>query len=746
MPLMDRGNDVSEVSTPAPERAERVDILVVDDNRKNLLAIEELLNDPGLNVVRAQSGVEALRRLLAQDFALALLDIQMPELDGFQTAEIIRSRDRSRHMPIIFLTAFSRSDEQISRGYELGAVDFLFKPISPFVLRAKVAAFVDLFRKTEEIKRQGRLLREIEKREYERQLAEANQRWEAERLREEMIKERRAAETLARTVAERERAEAALQASNRRLELLADLAGRLLLGPRPEDLLATLCGQLAEHLGLEVYCNYLVDGAGLRLGAHGGPGTAEALVDAPVGPLSAEVAETRAARVAERVQSSNDPALALARGLGLRACACFPLLAQEHLLGTLAFGTATRDAVAADDLAVLRVVCDQVAMALERARLIDELSVRNRALAEDDRRKDEFLAMLAHELRNPLAPIVNSVHVLRRPETTPDVAARATAAIDRQVRHLARLVDDLLDLARITSGKIELRFAPVTLASIVDQAVQTCAPLLQQRDQHLSVSLPDHEVALLADATRLTQVAANLINNAARYSPPGSPIRVDCAVEGAEAVIRVSDEGIGIEPEMISRIFELFVQSDRRPDRSQGGLGLGLTLVRRLVELHRGTVTARSEGLTRGSVFEVRLPISGAPAPASEAPPPPRAERPRRSVVLVEDNADVRESMQICLESWGHAVASADDGPSGVELVLARRPDVALVDIGLPGLDGHQVAAAIRARAPDLPVRLIALTGYGRPSDRELALASGFDDHLVKPVDLDRLQEVLAET
>lgn len=216
---------MSDASAEATEHAsERVDILVVDDNRNNLLAIEELLADLGLNVLRARSGVEALRCLLAQDFALALLDIQMPELDGFQTAEIIRSRDRSRHMPIIFLTAYGRSDEQISRGYELGAVDFLFKPIVPFVLRAKVAAFVDLFRKTEEIKRQARLLRDIEKREYERQLVEANQRWEAERLREEMIKERRVAETLARTVTERERAEVALQASNRRLELLADLA------------------------------------------------------------------------------------------------------------------------------------------------------------------------------------------------------------------------------------------------------------------------------------------------------------------------------------------------------------------------------------------------------------------------------------------------------------------------------------------------------------------------------------------
>ena len=738
---------MSDASSEATERAtERVDILVVDDNRNNLLAIEELLGDLGLNVVRAQSGVEALRCLLAQDFALALLDIQMPELDGFQTAEIIRSRDRSRHMPIIFLTAYGRSDEQISRGYELGAVDFLFKPIVPFVLRAKVAAFVDLFRKTEEIKRQSRLLRDIEKREYERQLVEANQRWEAERLREEMIKERRVAETLARTVAERERAEVALQASNRRLELLADLASRLLLGPHPEELLGTLYGQLSEHLHLEVYSNYLVDGPGLRLAAHAGPAdVVEGLRASPVDPLAEQVAAQRVARVAEDVQRSDDPALALARAVGLRACACFPLVAQDHLLGTLTFGTRTRDALAHDDVAVLRVVGDQVAMALERTRLIDELSVRNRSLAEDDRRKDEFLAMLAHELRNPLAPIVNSVQLLRLPDASPEVSARACAIIDRQVRHMARLVDDLLDLARITSGKIELRFAPVTLASIIEHAVQTSAPLLQQREQRLSVTLPPEEVTLFADATRLAQVAANLINNAARYSPAGAPVRVDCAVEGGEAVIRVSDEGIGIEPEMLSRIFELFVQSDRRPDRSQGGLGLGLTLVRRLVEMHRGSVTAHSEGLSRGSVFEVRLPISG-PATALAPERQPATGRASRRVVLVEDNADVRESMQICLESWGHTVETADDGPSGLELVLRRRPEVALIDIGLPGLDGHQVAAAVRARAPELSVRLIALTGYGRPSDRELALASGFDAHLVKPVDLDLLQSVLTET
>ncbi len=726
------------------ENETKVDILIVDDNTKNLLALEAMLESLGQNIVRAESGTQALRHLLDGDFALALLDIQMPELDGFETAQIIRSRERSQHMPIIFLTAFSKDDAQISQAYELGAVDFLFKPIVPFILRSKVQAFVDLYRKTAEIKRQALLLREVEHREHERRLVEAAQLWEAERLREEMIKERNVAATLAR-------AEAALQVSNRRLSVLSDVANRLLVGDRPKDFLDTLYGQVSALLRLEVYLNYLVldDGETLALGAFGGldPDGSRATLEAEGEPLARQVAASRQRVVAEQVQRSQEGSLAVAREMGLDAYVCFPLVAQDRLLGTLSFGTRNRAAFEPDDLAVMQVVCDQVAIALERARLIAELSVRNQELANADRRKDEFLAMLAHELRNPMAPIVNAVQLLRMPGSSGELTTRAVDVLDRQSGHMVRLIDDLLDLSRITHGKIELRREPVTLASVVSHAIQTSAPLMEQRQHRFTTTLPEQEITLFADRTRLSQVIANLLNNAAKYSPPGSPIALVAERQGDDVLIFVRDRGIGISPDMLGDVFGLFVQSDRTADRALGGLGIGLTLVKNLVEMHGGAVSAQSAGLGKGSEFSVRLPTADeltAGAPSSKESRPPSL-RPRSCrVTVVEDNEDIRETMKDLLESKGYEATTAYDGPSGVEAVLSIRPDVAFIDIGLPGLDGYHVVAAIRERAPELKTLLVALTGYGRPEDRERALAAGFDAHLVKPVtsaDLLRLIE-----
>lgn len=736
--------------TPVRDGDGKVDILLVDDDPKNLFALEAMLSDLGQNLVRATSGVEALRRLLEQDFALALLDIQMPGMDGFQTAALIRARERSRHMPIIFLTAYDKSDDQISQGYELGAVDFLFKPIVPAILRAKVRAFVDLSRKTEEVKRHALLLREVKQREHDRRLQEAAQRGEAERLREEMIKERRLAETLAHTVAERHRAEVALHASNDRLRFLSEMANRLLVGERPKELLHTLYRDLSAHLNLEVYFNYLLahDGRTLRLEAYSGvePAEAEAISTLQLGEsLSGTVALTRRPIIAEDIERSDDPTLASVRRLGITTHACFPLVAQERLLGTLSFGSRRRAAFAPDDIAVMQVACDQVAVSLERARLIEELSLRNHDLADADRRKDEFLAMLAHELRNPMAPIVNAVHLLRLPQAKGPVVQRALDAIDRQVGHMVRLVDDLLDLSRINTGKVELRKERVSLATIIDHAVQTSAPLMQKLQHEFVVSMPPDDLWLIADRTRLTQVVANLLNNAAKYSPPGGRVDLIGVRDGLEVVLTVRDRGVGIRPDMLDSVFGLFVQSDRTADRSQGGLGIGLTLVRSMVEMHGGSVSAHSEGLGRGSEFVVRLPIVDARSMPPPPPYPPALEPPARAlrVMVVEDNADVRETMRDFLQLSGHEVTVAVDGPSAVDALIAERPDVALVDIGLPGLDGYQVLATLREREARLPTVFIALTGYGRPQDRQRAFEAGFHDHLVKPVDSDALLRLL---
>ncbi|HRI53322.1 MAG TPA: hybrid sensor histidine kinase/response regulator, partial [Pseudomonadota bacterium] len=568
-----------------PQLEARANVLIVDDNPNNLLALEAILAELDANLVRAGSGTEALRRILDQDFAAILLDIQMPGMDGFETATLIRQRERSRAIPIIFLTAFPSNDTQVFQGYSIGAVDFLFKPIVAATLKTKVSVFVELFKKTEEIKRQEALLREIQAREHEQKLVEARQRWQAERLRE----------------------------SNERLKLLADIANRLLTEDHPEKFLGTLYAQIAAHLGLEIFLHYRVDesGSALVLETSGGlataPGTScHRLAFGQDG--SGAAAQHRQRVVLEDIQGTADPRAQVSRELGLSAFASFPLLAQQRLMGVLSFGTRSRAYLKTDELAVLQVICDQVAMTMERARLIGELQRRADELAEVDRRKDQFLAMLAHELRNPLAPIVNALEIMRLREEPDPVYVRARSAMERQVRHMVHLVDDLLDVSRISTGKVTLRQEPVVLADIVQQAVETSRPLINKRNHSLAIDLPRETVRMFADRTRLSQVISNLLNNAAKYTDPGGRITLGCERDAAEIVIRVRDTGIGISPELLPRVFDLFVQADRAADRALGGLGIGLTVAQRLVQMHGGSLTARSKGLGQGSEFVVRLP------------------------------------------------------------------------------------------------------------------------------------------
>ena len=566
------------------------DILVVDDNPSNLLAIEAALSGLGLNLVTAQSGADALRWLLERDFALILLDIEMPSMDGYETARLIRGRLRTRHVPIIFVTAFSRDDRDVLEGYALGAVDFLFKPIVAEVLRAKASVFVELRRQADEVARQAELLRDAERQDHARRMAEERQRWEAEALREQMEKERRGAAAMAQEA-------------------------------------------------------------------------------------------TELARTVERLE--------------------------------------------------------QVEADLKRYSL---------ELEEADRRKDEFLALLGHELRNPLAPIVTSIELLRSRSIPDPVVQRACQALDRQVAHLTRLVDDLLDVSRITSGKIELRRQRVALADIVDRAIALSQPELDARQQALELEV-DRDVAVDVDITRLIQVVSNLLLNAAKYSEPGRVVRVRATRDGGEATLSVVDQGRGIEPEMLQRIFTSFVQVKA----GGGGLGVGLTLARRLVEMHGGSIHARSPGIDQGSEFEVRIPLSAAAsavvAVAAEVSASFVLERAgdadRMRIVVIDDNDDIRETMQQLLQSLGHEVDVAADGLSGVALVLKERPQVALVDIGMPGLDGYQVAQKLRAELDPSQLRLVAMTGFGQSSDRDRALAAGFDSHLIKPARTEQIQRAL---
>ncbi len=518
---------------------ESVNILLVDDQPAKLLSYEAVLAELGENLIKASSAREALDHLLRTDIALVLVDVCMPELDGFELAALIREHPRFQKTAIIFISAILLTDLDRLKGYQYGAVDYVPVPVVPEILRAKVSIFAELYRKT-------------------RQLEQMNH-------------------------------------------------------------------QLEE-------------------------------------------------RVAERTA--------------------------------------------------------------ELQASMTRLSASEEALKDADRRKDEFLAMLAHELRNPLAPVRNAVEIMRTRAPGDPELRWCRDVIERQVDQLTRLVDDLLDVSRITRGSIRLQLAPVDLATVVTGAVETSRPLIDARRHQLSVELPADPVRIEGDLARLTQVVANLLNNAAKYQEEGGQIRLQVESDGQEAVIRVRDHGMGIPPEMLAKVFDLFSQLEGTVDRAQGGLGIGLSLVKNLVEMHRGRVEALSEGRGLGTEVVVRLPClaSGIGAGAgAEAGVAAEAPRPCLSILVVDDNQDGAESMARLLRRAGHGVQVAYDGREALEMATAGRPAVVLLDIGLPEMDGYQVCQRLRQEGLSGAL-IVAMSGYGQDEDRRRSQQAGFDHHLVKPV------------
>jgi signal transduction histidine kinase len=371
----------------------------------------------------------------------------------------------------------------------------------------------------------------------------------------------------------------------------------------------------------------------------------------------------------------------------------------------------------------------------------DLLAERERGM----RQRDEFLAMLAHELRNPLAPIRNAVYLLGTLGYKDALFEKSRAMIGKQARHITRLVDDLLDVSRLELGKVELQRQALDLNECAEAAIEACSPVVTEHRHEVQLRRHPEPVVVEADPVRLEQAIANLLVNAAKFTPAGGKIRVEVGVDDGEAIVAVADNGMGIRAEMLDRIFDLFAQSDVTIARTEGGLGIGLTLVKRLVELHGGKVKASSEGQGKGARFEARLPLSRAVAFTREARSGAVARAARR-VLVAEDGADTRESLGLILRTWNHHVDFAADGPEAVRKARELHPDVALIDIGLPGFDGYEVAREIRGEGTGWArsVRLVALTGYGQASDRERAIAAGFDVHLLKPVDPLELQGVIA--
>ena len=379
-----------------------------------------------------------------------------------------------------------------------------------------------------------------------------------------------------------------------------------------------------------------------------------------------------------------------------------------------------------------------------RKELEESLRRQAEALRQIDQRKDEFLAMLAHELRNPLASLLNAANALRLSGIRDDNVADATDIVERQVKYMVRMVDDLLDVTRISLGKLELRKQRFDLAAAITQAAQISRPLIEARKHELTVHLPAQSLCLEADRARVEQMLVNLLTNAAKYSDPGGKISVMAAREEDWAVLRVRDTGVGIPRDMLLRIFGLFTQLDSTRARSGGGLGIGLTLVHRLVKMHGGEVTAHSDGPGRGSEFVLKLPIGNAQQRPGDSEKDRQTNQvPPRHILLIEDNADGRVTLQRLLQLLGHRVDIAEDGVRGVAAALANRPQVALIDIGLPTMDGYEVAEKIRAELGK-KIFLIALTGYGQTNDRRRALEAGFDAHVTKPVDITELSALLA--
>ena len=521
-------------------------ILVVNDDANSLFALTSLLGlwaeQESYEVLSARTGQEALRQVLLHDFAVILLDVNMPGMDGFETAEAIHARARSADIPIIFITAFLADELDRLKAYQHGAVDFLFTPVIPQILYAKISVFVALASKSEELKKQARELSS------------------------------RSAE---------------LTASNKRLRR-----------------------------------------------------------------------EIEERQVAER---------------------------ENHA-------------------------------------------------------KDEFLAMLGHELRNPLSAISSAAALIGLQGVSVDGVQRAKKIIERQSQHLGRIVDDLLDLSRAMSGKILLDRAPVDLAALVAGTLETFRATGRSNGYDLAHDLAGGWVE--GDATRLEQIASNLIDNALKYTPSGGRIEVRTWAENGEVVLSVRDNGVGIAAELLPHVFDVFVQGSSTLDRSQGGLGIGLSLVRRLAELHGGDIEADSKGPGAGSVFILRMPRIEPPVQLATAAPPAADGKP--TLLLIEDNEDGREMMTMMLDCYGYQVRAAEDGLRGLDAVREFRPDLALVDIGLPGIDGYEVARRLRADPDTRHIKLIALTGYGLAEDLARVMAAGFDRHLVKPVGIEQLMETIA--
>jgi signal transduction histidine kinase len=680
---------VTAATALAPQlEQEKVNILVVDDLQEKHVVFRSILDELGQNIISARSGQEALRYILEMEFAVILLDVNMPDIDGLETASLIRQYKKSAQTPIVFITAYV-DERQASRGYALGAVDYIPSPVVPEVLRSKVRVFVELFRMNRQLQQQAA-----------------------------------AREALARSEAARAAAEEAIH----RADYLAEASQLMSRSLNIEDTIQAMFDVAVPMLAPRAVLALATDGTINRIETH--PWSATDAPETMPPALRAELASAIEHRSFE-----------LWREDGLAAAIC-PLLAGGKARGALVL-IGPEETMDSSRVALAKEIVSRASIAMENARLYT-------AVQDADRRKNEFLAMLAHELRNPLAPIRNAVHIMQGDDVTQPTMNWARDVIGRQADHMARLIDDLLDVSRIVQGKVVVKPEKLSLAALVERSVEASSPRIAARDQVLRVELPKESIVLNGDAVRLAQVLSNLVNNASKFSGPGTRITVAATYTDGEVRISVKDEGSGIDPVFLPHIFDLFAQADQSLDRAQGGLGIGLTLVKHLVELHGGRVAAYSEGVGRGTEIVVILPAQE--VAASEAPtasPKPRkaaatAKAPAR-ILVVDDLAASAETLMTLLEMEGFEVRIANEGMTALKVAEEFRPDVVLLDIGLPGMNGFEVAHRLRTQPESRDALLIALTGYGEAESRSRSAQAGFDFHMVKPADVNLLLTMLAD-
>jgi signal transduction histidine kinase/DNA-binding response OmpR family regulator len=729
------------------EAEERINILIVDDSPTNLLALETILQAKDRNLISAGSGDDALRFLLDNEVAVILLDVFMPGIDGLDTAALIRSREKSKNTPIIFLTADSTGGRHVSRGYSLGAVDYIVKPIEPDVLRSKVAVFVELFKKTQEVKRQAELL-------HEKNLELEN-------------------------------------ANLVRLAMLIDLGHELASEHDPERVLKNFCRSArrvveAQEAGIGILSD---EGAELRYffrcGANGAPSGGGDVTVVPAEALDALISDRRPLRLNESdalLHSDETDSEAAHSFLGAPIFTVNGVRGWVYLLNKL-----NADDFTEADERLAATLATQVAIAYENARLYSEAQqhaselqqeVTERKQAEDERAellvreqaaraeaelanrtKDEFLATLSHELRTPLSAILGWSHLVRSGKLDESQMSRAFETIERNARSQSQLIDDLLDVSRIITGKLDIEFNQVDVCAVLDAAIEAMRPSFQSKNLHVETEIETPDCFVDGDATRLQQIFWNLFSNAVKFTPESGQVHIK--VEQFEQLVRISisDTGIGISSEFIPYIFDRFRQADGSTTRNHGGLGLGLAIVRYLIELHNGSVDVASGGTGKGSTFTVNFPLSTETAAGEKGPKAPcEAEGNGQAfgsekilaglrVLVVDDEADARELVSAILTRCGSEVRCSDSAADALRAVNEWEPDVVVSDIGMPVEDGYSLIKKLRKmgspRAKQIPA--VALTAYVTGTDRDQALSAGFQAHLAKPVEPQALVTLIAE-